>query len=103
MPYTEEELQAAVSRVLDGGMGLRETHRMFSHIPYGTLQRHVKSGNGKFEKPGRKCALGEEVETLLLSVIELLAEAGFGLTRKEVHIFHFYKQILKNTNIVAQT
>lgn len=65
-------------------MGLRETQRLFSKIPYGTLQRHVKLGSGTIVKPGRRPFLEEEVELALVAAIEKLAEVGYGLTRKEV-------------------
>ncbi|XP_020298917.1 uncharacterized protein LOC109863135, partial [Pseudomyrmex gracilis] len=84
MSYTEEELEQAVSRVVDGGMGLRETQRAFSNIPYGTLQRHVKTQCGKITKPGKKPVLDENIENLLVIAIKELAHVGFGLTRKEI-------------------
>lgn len=90
MSYTEEELEQAVSRVVDGGMGLRETQRAFSNIPYGTLQRHVKTQCGKITKPGKKPVLDENIENLLVIAIKELAHVGFGLTRKEVRCFHMY-------------
>lgn len=83
--YTEEQLEMAISNVIDGGFGIRETANKFK-IPFTTLHRRINSDDhsSKFMRPGVKPVLSKEEEFRLTEAIRAFQEIGFGLTRKDV-------------------
>lgn len=81
--WSSESMANAVKRFAEGGVGLRETARMYD-VPYETLRRRVEGLVSVDCKPGPSTVLTHDEEDRLALYCVEMADRGFGLTRDDV-------------------
>jgi hypothetical protein len=86
--WTTDSMRSAVQAVRDEEMGFLKAAKTFN-VPRSTLLDCVKSTDSEERLSsliGRKCALGNELETELAKYCQIMDERFFGLRRRDIRV-----------------